>query len=105
MQWRVALTEATLRKEFAEGKQAQDKTTAKAEDQTRPAAETIDTPEDHVLICQLSDADMKNGKLREIILPLKSAINVALPLVPVPVLNECSRHSFTERSACSGSPN
>jgi hypothetical protein len=88
MQWRVALTEATLRKEFAEEKQAQEKATAKAEDQTRAAAETIDTPEDHVLVCQLSDADMKNGKLREIILPLKPAINVALPLVPVPVLNE-----------------
>jgi hypothetical protein len=86
MQWRVALTEATLRKEFAEEKQAQEKATAKAEDQTRPAAETINTPEDHVVVCSMADSDMKNGKMREIILPLKSAINVALPLVPVPAL-------------------
>jgi ATP-dependent Lon protease len=88
MQWRVALTEATLRKEFAEERQALEKTTAKAADQTRPAAETIDTPEDHVLVCRMADSDMKNGKMREVILPLRSAINFALPLVPVPALNE-----------------
>jgi ATP-dependent Lon protease len=88
MQWRVALTEATLRKEFTEEKQAREKATAKAGDQTRPAAETIEVPQDHVLVCQLSDADTKSGKMREIILPLKSAINVALPLAPVPPLHE-----------------
>ncbi|MGA2568429.1 MAG: AAA family ATPase [Pseudolabrys sp.] len=88
MQRRVALTEATLRKEFAEERQAQEKAKAKAADQARPAAEVIDVPEDHVLVCQLSDADMKNAKLREIMLPLKPAINIALPLVPVPPLHE-----------------
>ena len=88
MQWRVALTEATLRKEFAEEKQAQEKATAKAAEQAGSSAEAIKVPEDHVLVCQLSDADMKNSKMREIILPLKPAINVALPLVPVPPLHE-----------------
>ena len=88
VQWRVALTEARLRKEFAEEKQAREKATAKAEDQTRPAAEPIDIPEDHVLVCQLSDADMKNGKMRELVTPLKAAINVPLPLAPVPPLHE-----------------
>jgi hypothetical protein len=88
MQWRVALTEATLRKEFAEEKQTLEKANAKAAEQAGSSAEAIKVPEDHVLVCQLSDADMKNGKMREIILPLKSAINVAIPLVPVPVLHE-----------------
>ena len=88
MQWCVALTEATLRKEFAEERQAQEKATAKAADQADSASEAIQVPEDHVLVCQLSDADMKNGKMREIVTPLRSAINVALPLVPVPVLHE-----------------
>jgi hypothetical protein len=87
-QWRVAYTETKLRKEFAEERQAQEKAKAKAVDQAGSAVEANDVPEDHVLVCHLSDADMKNGKLREIILPLKSAINVALPLVPVPPLNE-----------------
>jgi hypothetical protein len=85
VQRRVALTEATLRKEFAEERRTQEKATAKAADQTRPAAETIDIPEDHVLVCHMSDADMKNPKMREIIMPSKPAINIALPLVPVPV--------------------
>lgn len=91
VQRRVALTEATLRKEFAEERQTQEKATAKAADQTRPAAETIDIPEDHVLVCHMSDADMKNPKMREIIMPSEPAINIALPpvlvlvLVPVPV--------------------
>ena len=88
MQWRVALTEATLRKEFAEERQAQEKATAKAAEQAGSSAEAVKVPQDHVLVCQLSDADMKNGKLREIILPLKPAINIALPLVPVPALHE-----------------
>ena len=88
MQWRVALTEARLRKEFAEEKQAQEKATAKAAEQAGSSAEAVKVPQDHVLVCQLSDADMKNPKMREIILPLKPAINVALPLVLVPPLHE-----------------
>ena len=88
MQWRVALTEATLRKEFAKERQAQEKATSKAAEQAGSSAEAVKVPQDHVVVCQLSDADMKNGKLREIILPLKPAINVALPLAPVPALHE-----------------
>jgi ATP-dependent Lon protease len=88
MQRRVALTEATVRKEFAEEKQAQEKATAKAADQTGSAAEATDVPADHVLVCTMTDSDMKNPKMREIILPLKPAINVALPLAPVPPLHE-----------------
>ena len=88
MQWRIALTVFTLRKEFAEERQTQEKATAKAADQAGSAVEVIDIPADHVLVCQLSDADMKNSKMRELILPLKPAINVALPLVLVPPLHE-----------------
>jgi hypothetical protein len=88
MQWRVALTEATLRKELAEERQAQEKAKAKAADQAASAAEAIKVPEDHVLVCHMSDTDMKNSKMREIIQPLKAVINVALPLVPVPALHD-----------------
>jgi hypothetical protein len=87
-QWRVALTEAKLRKEFAEERQALEKPTAKAADQAGPPADAIDIPDDHVVVCSIADTDMKNPKMREIIAPLKAAINVALPLVPVPPLHE-----------------
>jgi hypothetical protein len=87
-QWRVAFTETKLRKEFAEERQAQEKAKAKAADQAGSAAEAFAVPEDHVLVCQLSDADMKNAKMREIILPLRPAINVAIPLALVPPLHK-----------------
>lgn len=88
MQWRVALTEATLRKEFAEERQAQEKATAKVADQAGSAAEAIDVPEDHILVCSMADSDMKNSKMREIITPLKPVINTPLALAPVPPLHE-----------------
>ncbi len=88
MQWRIALTEATLRKEFAEERQAQEKAAAKAADQPGLSAEAIKMTEDHVLVCSMAESDMKNPKTREILAPLKAAINVALPLAPVPPLHE-----------------
>ncbi len=88
MQWRIALTEATLRKEFAEERQEKEQAAAKAAEQTGSAAEATKVPDDHVLVCSMADSDVKNGKMREVITPLKSAINIALPLAPVPPLHE-----------------
>ena len=86
--WRVAFTENKVRDEFAEEKGELVTATAEAAGHAGSAAETIVVPEDHVLVCAMADADMKNLKMREIITPLKAAINVALPLVPVPPLHE-----------------
>jgi ATP-dependent Lon protease len=44
-------------------------------------------PEYHLVVARLSDEAMKNVKLKEILGPLKSVINVALPLVEVPPLH------------------
>jgi hypothetical protein len=88
MHWRVALTEATLRKEFAEEKEKLEKATAQAVDRAGSAAETAVVPEDHVLVCSMAEADMKNPKMREIIQPLRAAINMAILLRPVPPLHE-----------------
>jgi ATP-dependent Lon protease len=89
-QWRVALTEATLRKEFAEERQALEKRTAKDADQAGSAAElkTINVPEDHIVVCRLTEAATKNPKMKEIVGPLKAIINTPLPLVLVPPLHE-----------------
>ncbi|HZC96803.1 MAG TPA: AAA family ATPase, partial [Bradyrhizobium sp.] len=51
-----------------------------------PAASAI--PRHHLVVARLSDEQMKNPKLRDILGPLKSAINTALPLVEVPPLHE-----------------
>lgn len=86
---RVALTKAKLREEFAEERRALEKVTTKAGIGTgAPATSAVDVPADHVLVCPMADGDMKSPKMRDIITLLKPAINVALPLMPVPPLHE-----------------
>lgn len=85
--WRVAFTENKVRNEFAEKAEELTQAAAKTADHAGSAADTIVVPDDHVVVCTMADADMKN-KMREILLPLKAAVNVALPLVPVPPLDE-----------------
>jgi hypothetical protein len=53
-------------------------------------------PENRVVVACLDVDQLKNGKLREIIGPLKSIINTALPLVPVPPLHEVRRKLMLE---------
>jgi ATP-dependent Lon protease len=57
-----------------------------------PASGAIESPENRVVVAPLSDEQMKNVKIKEVIGPLKNVINVALPLVTVPPL-----HSVRER--------
>jgi ATP-dependent Lon protease len=45
-------------------------------------------PEHRLVVARLSPEEMKNVKLKDIIGPLKSSINTALPLVEVPPLHE-----------------
>ena len=51
-----------------------------------PAAEAM--PEHHLVVARLSPEEMKNTKLKDILGPLKPAINAALPLVEVPALHQ-----------------
>jgi ATP-dependent Lon protease len=41
-----------------------------------------------LVVCRLDEAATKNPKMRELIAPMKSVIDTALPLVPVPPLHE-----------------
>ncbi|UPJ60300.1 AAA family ATPase [Bradyrhizobium sp. 192] len=45
-------------------------------------------PAHHLRVASLSSEEMKNAKLKDVIGPLKGAINTALPLVEVPPLHE-----------------
>lgn len=54
--------------------------------QISAAAEVL--PDHHLVVARLSDEQMKNVKLKDIIGPLKSAINVPLPLVQAPPLHQ-----------------
>jgi hypothetical protein len=67
--------------------EAEDKAAAEASLQ-KIAAPATKISSHHLVVARLSDEQMKNPKLREILGPLKSTINVALPLVEVPPLHE-----------------
>jgi ATP-dependent Lon protease len=67
-------------------KEAEEKVDERSEKAPDAAAEAI--PDHHLVVARLSDEQMKNVKLRDIIGPLKSIINVPLPLVRPPPLHE-----------------
>jgi hypothetical protein len=55
---------------------------------TDPAVAASTTPDHHLVVARLTDEQMRNQKLKEVIGPLKSIINVALPLAVPPPLHE-----------------
>jgi ATP-dependent Lon protease len=46
------------------------------------------TPADHLVVCRLDQAALKNTRMKDITASLKAVINTALPLTPVPPLDE-----------------
>jgi hypothetical protein len=74
-------------------KQAEDKAAASLWQVPSPAAKAI--PEHHLVVARLCDEAMKNPKLKEILAPLKSAINTPLPLVEAPPLHDVLKTLYT----------
>ena len=62
----------------------------KSDDQANSGADTPqpEIPPDHVMVCRIEERALKNSKLKDIVGPLKHALNQPLPLVPVPPLHE-----------------
>ncbi|MBB4427605.1 hypothetical protein GGD66_006188 [Bradyrhizobium sp. CIR48] len=88
---RTTAAKAALRLQLKEEEDRRKK--REAEDRTEtvkqeavPDSELI--PDHHLVVARLSEAEMKNVKLKEILGPLKNVINTALPLVEVPPLHE-----------------
>ncbi|SIO66865.1 ATPase family associated with various cellular activities (AAA) [Bradyrhizobium erythrophlei] len=83
---KAAVRRKTKEEEERRKKQEAEENTAAAEQQAAAAMEAI--PEHHLVVARLSNEEMKNPKLKDILGPLKSVINTALPLVEVPPLHE-----------------
>jgi hypothetical protein len=86
---RIAAAEEAARREQEEEDQAREeaeKETADILHQVAFSAEVV--PNHHLVVARLTDEQMKNAKLRDIIGPLRSVINAPLPLVQVPLLHE-----------------
>jgi ATP-dependent Lon protease len=81
---------AVLRK----AKEEEERRKTKEAEEKAAAAEHISSdagegsPEHHLVVVRLSNEEMKNPKLKDILGPLKRVINTALPLVEVPPLQE-----------------
>jgi ATP-dependent Lon protease len=87
---RIAAVKAAARRRAEEEKrrkEEEDEQAAEASQQvSTPAVEAI--PDRRLVVARLSSDEMKNVKLKDILGPLKSVINVALPLVEVPPLHQ-----------------
>jgi ATP-dependent Lon protease len=91
-EYRVAAAKAAIRRQVREEeekrrqKEEAKEQAAEASQQTSSRAEVV--PANHLVIARLSNEEMKNPKLKDILGPLKSVINTALPLVEVPPVHE-----------------
>jgi ATP-dependent Lon protease len=84
---RVAAAAIAARRKVKEEEERWRKKEAERSEQAPDAAaEAI--PDHHLVVARLSSEEMKNVKLKDIIGPLRSVINTALPLVEVPPLHE-----------------
>jgi ATP-dependent Lon protease len=75
-------------KEEEERRKKQETEEKMAAAQRQASAETEKVPDHHLVVARLSDEEMKNTKLKDILGPLKRVINAPLPLVEVPPLHE-----------------
>ncbi len=88
---RIAAAKTAVRRRAKEEeerrKKEEDEKAAEAKQVSSPsAAEAI--PDRHLVVARLSNEEMKNVKLKDILGPLKRVINAALPLVEVPPLHQ-----------------
>jgi hypothetical protein len=101
---RIAAVKAAARRRAEEEKRRKEEEDEKATEASQqvssPAVETI--PDHHLVVARLSSDEMKNTKLKDILGPLKSVINAALPLVEVPPLHQVRSTLIFEFPLCAG---
>ena len=89
-EYRIAAVKAAARRRAEEekrGKEEEDEKAAEASQQvSSPAVEAI--PDRDLVVARLSNDEMRNPKLKDILGPLKGSINATLPLVEVPPLHQ-----------------
>src|SRR5260221_326108 len=87
---RIAAAKAAARRRGKEEEERRNKEEEEAAEAKQPvpspAAKAI--PDRYLVVARLSSDEMKNTKLKDILGPLKSVINAALPLVEVPPLHQ-----------------
>jgi ATP-dependent Lon protease len=86
---RVEATEANVRRQYREAADERRRSAAAGDGKTTEASfGDASIAGDNLMVCRLDEAAMKNPKIRELITPMKSVVNAALPLVLVPPLHQ-----------------
>jgi ATP-dependent Lon protease len=89
--YRTEAIEAEMRRQVRLEQEEHEKekaSAAAARSSQAPSSTPEAIPPHHLVVARLSNEQMKNIKLRDILGPLKGAINTALPLVEVPPLHQ-----------------
>jgi hypothetical protein len=87
--YRVDAAEEKLRTQHTEIEQERREAAARSDAGAIAATDAASAvADDHLIVCKLDEAVMKNPKMRELIAPFKGVINTALPLLLVPPLYE-----------------
>jgi hypothetical protein len=96
---RTKAARAAVWRQVRETEQRQALNEKAASELTPPASEgatVVLTPEDHIIVAELTEEQLKNGKLKEIVGPLKNIINRPLPLILSPPLHEARSSLLAE---------
>lgn len=95
---RIAEAKAAVRRQMKEKEERrrQEDAEEQAAGQQISSATALPVPDNHLVVARLSNEEMKNTKLKDILGPLKGVINVALPLVHVPPLHQVRNELLLE---------
>jgi ATP-dependent Lon protease len=87
--YRVDAAEEKLKQRYREREQEKREAAAPKDAGASEALTAgVTVAEDHLIVCKLDEAVMKNQKMRELVTPFKGVISTVLPLLPVPALHK-----------------
>ncbi len=87
--YRIAAVKAAARRREEDERrrrEEEEKAADVSQQVSSPAENAI--PDHHLVVARLSSDEMKNTKLKDVLGPLKSVINAALPLIEIPPLHQ-----------------
>jgi ATP-dependent Lon protease len=87
--YRIAAVKAAARRREEDERrrrEEEEKAAGVSQQVSSPAENAI--PDHHLVVARLSSDEMKNTKLKDVLGPLKSVINAALPLIEIPPLHQ-----------------
>jgi ATP-dependent Lon protease len=99
--YRIAAVKAAARRREEDERrrrEEEEKAADVSQQVSSPAENAI--PDHHLVVARLSSDEMKNTKLKDVLGPLKSVINAALPLIEIPPLHQVRSYADLRIPLC-----